>query len=90
MFHVSLIFVFRYADAKRLGEQVNTSRQKISTLLYHQHPAFAVDYFNLFIFSMIADSIKTQIEQHRVRRSMQGILNLLVCLFCLFYSGNCT
>lgn len=24
---------------------------------------------------MIADSIKTQIEQHRVRRSMQGILN---------------
>lgn len=69
------IFIFRYAEAKRLGEQVNTSRQKISTLLSHQHLAFAVDYFNLFIFSMIADSIKTQIEQHRVRRSMQGILN---------------
>lgn len=40
----------RYADAKRLGEQVNTSRQKIN-------------------------SIKTQIEQHRVRRSMQGLVD---------------
>ena len=40
------IFIFRYAEAKRLGEQVNTSRQKISTLLSHQHLAFAVDYFN--------------------------------------------
>ncbi|XP_073248269.1 kinesin-like protein KIF6 [Porites lutea] len=40
----------RYAEAKRLGEQVNTSRQKIN-------------------------SIKTQIEQHRVRRSMQGFVN---------------
>lgn len=40
----------RYAEAKRLGEQVNTSRQKIN-------------------------SIKSQIEQHRVRRSMQGFVN---------------
>lgn len=40
----------RYAEAKRLGEQVNTSRQKIN-------------------------SIKGQIEQHRVRRSMQGFVN---------------
>lgn len=40
----------RYAEAKRLGEQVNSSRQKIN-------------------------SIKTQIEQKRVRRSMQGFVN---------------
>lgn len=40
----------RYAEAKRLGEQVNNSRQKIN-------------------------SIKSQIEQHRVRRSMQGFVN---------------
>nr|XP_058954931.1 kinesin-like protein KIF6 [Pocillopora verrucosa] len=40
----------RYAEAKRLGEQVNSSRQKIN-------------------------SIKTQIEQQRVRRSMQGFVN---------------
>lgn len=40
----------RYAEAKRLGEQVNSSRQKIN-------------------------SIKSQIEQHRVRRSMQGFVN---------------
>lgn len=40
----------RYAEAKRLGEQVNSSRQKIN-------------------------SIKTQIEQQRIRRSMQGFVN---------------
>lgn len=40
----------RYAEAKRLGEKVNSSRQKIN-------------------------SIKTQIEQQRVRRSMQGFVN---------------
>lgn len=40
----------RYAEAKQLGEQVNSSRQKIN-------------------------SIKTQIEQQRVRRSMQGFVN---------------
>ena len=33
---------------------------------------------------MIADSIKTQIEQHRVRRSMEGILTCLFVLFVCF------
>ena len=32
-------FFFRYAEAKRLGEQVNTSRQKISKL-FLQHSDF--------------------------------------------------
>ena len=101
------LFFFRYAEAKRLGEQVNSSRQKISKyfsvyfsaqtckgssynyppldfvtnqkkrllivcgkMFLHGYDLISYD-FTLKTF-FISDSIKSQIEQHRVRRSMQG------------------
>ena len=80
-------FVFRYAEAKRLGEQVNSSRQKISRYFYRLIPSVLVctifclfDYFLLQTRSKAKSNSTESVGQCKVFMLLNSLLTLKLWL----------
>lgn len=80
-----LLSLYRYGEAKGLGERVNATRIHISKLQVFSYDRslskmskLGVNGFNKrFFLCLYADKLKSQIEKYRIARGIQALTDVL-------------